>query len=118
MLALMTTTLIAGAASSDFRISLAQIILASLTIAVSLAILALYVRDKDQYFVHDTIRTQSGPIQLCLCEPTAFEKWQNALIDPSQTIKIRSSQAFGATCMGGAMLMLLVLFEPFWRISF
>lgn len=102
---------------SEVHLSIVQVVLASLTVAVSLAILVVYVRDKDDYYINDVVRTRGGYIQLCLFEPTAFQKWQSALRDPNQSFKIRSSQAFGATCMCAAMVMLAVAIEPLWRIS-
>ncbi len=98
-------------------LSVLQIILASLTITVCLAVLVFYARDKDEYHIHDTTRTPGGRIQLCLCEPTAFQKWQRALCDPAQTLKIRSSQAFGATCVCFAMVVLAVALHPLWLVN-
>lgn len=102
---------------SQVHLSITQVVLASLTVAISLAVLVVYVRDKDDYYIDNVIRTSGGHIQLSLFEPTAFQKWQSALRDPNQNLKIRSSQAFGATCMCAAMVMLAVAIEPLWRFS-
>lgn len=117
LLSILCLGLALDAAISEIHLSITQVVLASTTVAICLAILVLYVRDKDDYYIHDVVRTRGGHVQLCLFEPTAFQKWQSALRDPNQAFKIRSSQAFGATCMGAAMIMLAVAIEPMWRIA-
>ncbi len=112
MLAILCMTLVGIALFSAVKASAAQIVLASIVISVCLSILVLYVRGQDENCMHDLTRTESGYAQLCLFEPTAFRHWKSALRDPAQRYKIRSSQFFGATCMGSALVMVLASLQP------
>jgi hypothetical protein len=118
MISLLSLGMIGAALSSLIHISFAQVLLASSVIAASLSILILYLRDQDQQYAHDLCRTKSGRTQLSLAEPAAFRNWKSALQDPAQRVKIRSSQFFGATCMGFAMVMLSFAVQPTANLLF
>jgi len=117
MLGLLVLGLLGLAIFSGFNASASQIVLASIVLSVCLSISVLYIRDQDENCKHDLTRTESGYTQLCLFEPTAFSKWKSALRDPVQRNKIRSSQVCGATCMGSAVVMMLVALQPLLHIS-
>ena len=116
MLGLLGIGMLSSAIISSIHISVGQVFLASVVIAASLAILVLYIRDQDQHCIHDLIYTRSGLTQLYLAEPTAFKNWKSATNDPVQRSKIRSSQFFGATCMGSAMVVLVIAIQPFSQL--
>ena len=113
MLSILGSGLIASALIADLQLSIAQIIFSSLVIAAGLAILALYARDQDENCINRPTGITGSDFQLYISEPTAFQKWQAAMKDPTQRTKIRSSQFLGATCMGSAMVMLVIALKPF-----
>tara|TARA_R110002167_G_scaffold137107_2_gene323967 strand:+ start:588 stop:1277 length:690 start_codon:yes stop_codon:yes gene_type:complete len=106
-------TLFAAAITGNAPLSLAQICLGSLIIALSLTILALYFSDQDQRFMHDLKETKRGYTQLALAEPTAYKKWQSSFRDPVQRFKIQGSRCCGATFIGSAMVVLGSTFSPY-----
>ena len=112
MLFLMGFDLFVSAFISDAIISLGQMCLASIIIAVSLLTLVLYLKDQDELKQSGSTSTKGGRAQLCLAEPTAFKNWTSALTDPAQRYKIRSTQFFGATCMCSSLVVLAVAIQP------
>lgn len=104
--------LLGSAVFADFALSYAQIVAASFVIALGLAILVLYLRDRDENCIHEMTRTEGGRSQLCLFEPAAFHHWKSTFRDRQQRYKIRSSQIFGSACFGFAMLTLALAIQP------
>jgi len=98
--------------ASTVQVTIGQIFLSSLVIAICLAILVLYIKDQDEHFIQDLTQTKSGRTQICLTEPTAFRNWKSAFCDPVQRNKIRGSQFCGATFMCSAMFMLALAVQP------
>ena len=105
MLCALLGALLYDLATSMVELEMENIFLASGVIAIGLAILVSYVRDRDENDRHEVTRTQGGKTQLCLFEPTAFKNWSTTSRDRVQINKIRSKQFFGATCFCSAMLM-------------
>jgi hypothetical protein len=112
MLFLLGFDLFITALMSDAPISLGQVCLASIIVAVSLSTLVLYLKDQDELNESGVTSTKSGRAQLCLAEPAAFKNWTSALTDPAQRYKIRSTQFFGATCMCSSLVVLAVAVQP------
>lgn len=112
MLALLCVGLSAAAFISGIDLSAIQIYLASLVIAIGLAILALYVREQDERGASQTTQIAGNRSLLCLCEPSAFKNWAFSVKDPVQAYKILGSQFVGASCMCGAFVMLIVALRP------
>lgn len=105
-------TLISAAISGSVSLSLTQIFLGSLIVALSLTILALYFSDRDQYFLHDLKETKRGYTQLFLAEPTAYKKWHSSFRDPVQRFKIQGSRFCGVTFIGSAVAILSSTVKP------
>lgn len=114
LITILGITLVSASISGETSPSLTQIFLGSLVIALSLAILALYLSDQDQYFLHDLKETKRGYTQLVLAEPTAYRKWHSSFKDPVQRIKIHSSRVCGATFIGSAMAILTSTLSPYF----
>lgn len=112
LLCLLGLDLFISAFLSEAPISLGQVYLASITIAASLSILVLYLKDRDELYDHGLTSTKSGRTQLCLAEPAAFKNWTSALTDPAQRYKIRSTQFFGATCMCSSLVVIAEAIQP------
>jgi len=112
MLFLLGFDLFISAFMAEAPISLGQVCLASIIIAASMSTLVLYLKDQDELYEHGLTSTKSGRTQLCLAEPAAFKNWTSALVDPAQRYKIRSTQFFGATCMGSSLILLVVAIQP------
>ena len=94
--------------------SITQIFFGSFVIALSLAILALYLSDQDQYFLNDIKETKRGYTPLFLADPTAYRKWQSSFKDPVQRFKIRGSRVCGATFIGSGMAILTSTLSPYF----
>lgn len=116
MISLLSIAMVAGAISSSIEISFNQVLLASFVITACLSVLIMYIRDQDQHYIHDLTQTKGGRTQLCLAEPTAFKNWNSALRDPVQRYKIRSTQFFGATCLGSSAIMLVFAVHPLTQL--
>lgn len=113
LISILGATLFSAAITGNTSLSLAQIVIGSFIIALSLAILALYFSDQDQHFLHDLKETKGGYTQLFLAEPTAYKKWQSSFRDPVQRFKVQGSRCCGATFFGSAMLVLGSTLSPY-----
>lgn len=116
MLLLLGFDLFVSAFMSDAAISFGQVCLSSIIVAVSLSTLVLYLKDQDELNESGLSSTKSGRAQLCLAEPAAFKNWTSALTDPAQRYKIRSTQFFGATCIGFSFVVLIIAVQPLAKL--
>lgn len=115
LLLVLCVCLFAAALETGAQLSAFKIIGASVVIALCFATLILYTREQDEQGNHRfrAASAASGPAQLCLCEPTAFEKWKGTWQDHRQKTRIRGAQAFGAMCLTSACALLAVALRPF-----
>jgi hypothetical protein len=112
MLFLLGFDLFISAFLAEAPLPLGQVCLASVIIAASLSTLVLYLKDQDELYEDGLTSTKGGRAQLFLAEPAAFKNWTSALTDPAQRYKIRSTQLFGATCMGSSLVMIALAVQP------
>lgn len=118
LLAVLCVSLVVAALFAQFHLLAHQVLMASFVIAFCFSVLVIYVRDQDKQEDQAFSRSELGHAQLCLFEPTAFEKWSQALKDPVQIIKIRSSQLIGAICLTSACAMLILAIQPLSQLPF
>lgn len=115
---LLAACLLSAALFSSFELSTIKIVLASAVLALCLTILILYTRDQDAQGINDFGHSRFGCPQLCLFEPTACDKWQNAWMDKRQQLKIRGSRVFGAFCMMLAGVLFVLAMQPALHFTF
>lgn len=105
-------TMIYAAVSSGFALSISQIFLASVVLALALFALVMFLRGQDENCVSGLKEGQNGVSEICLSEPTAFNKWKEATIDRRTIKRLRSTQVCGITCMLSAIMLFLLALKP------
>jgi hypothetical protein len=103
--------------ASGHHLSILKIVCASFVLAFGFAMFIIYLREHDEQGNDTSIDHNRAYPQLCLFEPTAYDKWQSNTRDRRQLQRIRGVRAAAGFCFTSASMMLGAALLPMLSIS-
>jgi len=117
LLVLLASLMFVSATMTGYHLSVIKIISASFVLAIGFAMLIIYTREQDEQSEQNQLDTGKAYSQLCLFEPTAFNKWQATWQDRRQLKKIRGARAAAGFCFTSASMLVLAALMPVLSLS-